>query len=67
MPVAVAEEVDVDEKFSHGLRDRRVGIPKSRITDGRDPYDFGYRQADIYHGAGEQQTSTSGDYRKSGR
>ena len=67
MPVAVAEEVDVNERFSHGLRDRSVGIPKSRVTDGKDPYDLGYRQADIYHGAGEQQTSTGGDYRKSGR
>ena len=67
MPVAVAEELDVDERFSHGLRDRRVGIPKSRITDGRDPYDIGYRQSEIYHGDAQPQTSTDGNYRNSGR
>ena len=64
----VAEEINVvDEKFSHGRRDRKNNMPRSRVTDGNDPYDTGYRQEEIYQGERSPETSTGGDYRKSGR
>ena len=60
MVVAFAEEIDIDERFSQGLRDRKNNMPRSRLTDGRGPYDRGYRQEEIYQDGQQPQTSVGG-------
>lgn len=64
MPVATPDGIDTDaRRFSHGLRDRKNDMPKSRLTDGKDPYDMGYRQGDIYQDV-QPEPSVTKDYRR---